>query len=49
MTNEEFAIILKHINLMIDQSLNGNADDIVEVLDQIQNSIKFYLHIMEEE
>lgn len=47
MTNK---IILEYINLLINQSTaTGDADDIIEALDQIQELIKFQLHLMEEE
>ena len=50
MTNEQFKDILKYINLLIDQAeTTCDADDIAEAFDQIEELIKFQLHLMEEE
>lgn len=50
MTNNEFKTILQYIDVLIDQSESiGNADYIVEALDQIQKLIKFHIDMIEEE
>lgn len=50
MTNRDFIKILNYIDVLIDQSTAiGNADYIVEALDQIQNLIKFHVDMLEED